>query len=63
MTEEAKNEIEAYTLAIGRLVIARKKAHGNDEEQERIGAKLTKLYDLKRLRIQQEMAKENLQKK
>lgn len=41
--------LQALTEAIARLIIKRAKAHGNREEQERINAKLTKLYELKRL--------------
>lgn len=40
--------------AIKRLIIKRREAHGNDEEQKRINEKLTKLYDLKWLMLQQE---------
>lgn len=57
MTQETKNELAVYDHAIARLIIARRKAHGNEEEQERIKIKLTKLYDLKFLRLQQEMQK------
>lgn len=38
---------EALEAAIANLIDKRRKAHGNDEEQARINAKLTKLYDLK----------------
>lgn len=38
---------EALQEAIKRLIIKRRQAHGNDAEQARINAKLTKLYDLK----------------
>ena len=57
MTQEAKNEIEAYTNAIARLIIKRREAHGNLEEQKRISAKLEKLYDLKYTMLQQEAKK------
>ena len=40
--------------AIKRLIIKRREAHGNDEEQKRINEKLTKLYDLKWLMLEQE---------
>lgn len=39
--------LPALEAAIRRLHYARKKAHGNYAEQDRINAKLTKLYDLK----------------
>lgn len=41
--------LQALTEAIARLIIKRREAHGNQQEQERINAKLTKLYELKRL--------------
>ena len=41
MTEESLKE------AIKNLIIKRREAHGNDEEQETINKKLDKLYDLK----------------
>ena len=44
----------ALEEAIKRLIIKRREAHGNDEEQKRINEKLTKLYDLKWLMLQQE---------
>lgn len=40
--------------AIRRLIIKRQMAHNDYEEQERINQKLTKLYDLKWLMLQQE---------
>lgn len=45
---------EALELAISRLIEKRRKAHGNDAEQARINAKLTKLYDKKYLMLQQQ---------
>lgn len=45
--------LEAIMEAIKRLIIKRREAHNNIEEQERINAKLTKLYDLKRLMLAQ----------
>ena len=45
---------EALKEAIARLIIKRAKAHGNKQEQARINAKLTKLYDLQYLMIQQQ---------
>ena len=38
---------EALMHAISNLIVKRRNAHGNDQEQTRINAKLTKLYDLK----------------
>ena len=38
---------EALVNAIARLIIKRAEAHGNEEEQARINAKLDKLYTLK----------------
>lgn len=46
--------LEALTEAIKRLIIQRREAHGNDAEQDRISEKLTKLYDLKFLMLQQQ---------
>lgn len=43
--------------AIRRLIIKRQMAHNDYEEQERINQKLTKLYDLKWLMLQQEFEK------
>lgn len=45
--------IEALKQAIARLIIARAEAHGNKAEQERINAKLGKLYELKRIALEQ----------
>lgn len=46
--------IQAISNAIANLIIKRRRAHGNDIEQERINEKLTKLYELKRiLKLQQ----------
>lgn len=47
MTEQALEE------AIKRLIIKRRNAHGNAEEQARINLKLTRLYDIKYLMIKQ----------
>ena len=46
--------LDALNYAIARLIIARQKAHGNYAEQARINAKLTKLYDLKYLMLEQQ---------
>lgn len=46
--------IEALREAIGRLLIARREADGNQVEQDRITAKLTKLYDLKYTMLEQQ---------
>ena len=43
--------IEALKQAIARLIIARAEAHGNKAEQERINAKLDKLYEIKRIAL------------
>lgn len=45
--------LEAIRAAIGRLIIARQAAHGNKEEQNRINAKLDKLYNLKYILLSQ----------
>ena len=50
---ETTMTLEALTNAIANLIIKRREAHNNIEEQERINAKLTKLYDLKRLMLSQ----------
>lgn len=50
--------LEALIAKIGELIIKRRRAHGNDQEQECINAKLTKLYDLKYTMLAQ-MAKED----
>lgn len=47
---------ETLQEAIKRLIVKRAAAHGNETEQERINAKLTKLYDLKWIMLGQ-MAK------
>lgn len=44
---------EALIEAIKRLMKKREEAHGNYEEQDRINAKLSKLYDLRVLMLQQ----------
>lgn len=48
MTKQALEE------AIRRLIIKRREAHNDYAEQERISQKLTKLYDLKWLMLEQE---------
>ena len=45
--------LEAISHAIGRLIIKRAEAHGNDAEQARINAKLDKLYEKKYLMLEQ----------
>lgn len=45
--------IDALRNAIGRLLIARRNADGNQVEQDRITAKLTKLYNLKYTMLEQ----------
>lgn len=45
--------IDALKQAIARLITARAEAHGNKAEQERINAKLDKLYELKRIALEQ----------
>jgi len=42
-----KMTLEALQEAIANLIIARRAAHGNAAEQERINKKLDKLYELK----------------
>lgn len=49
---------EALINAIARLITARAKSHGNDEEQSRINKKLDKLYDLKNIMLEQQKAGE-----
>lgn len=49
--------IEALEEAVKRLIIKRKEAHGNEEEQQRINAKLDKLYDIKHIALVQEAEK------
>ena len=51
MTKQALEE------AIRRLIIKRQEAHNDYAEQERINQKLTKLYDLKWLMMEQEYNK------
>jgi hypothetical protein len=48
---------EALMHAISNLIEKRRKAHGNDQEQARINAKLTKLYDLKYVMLAQQKNK------
>ena len=50
--------IGAVNEAIKRLIIKRREAHGNEEDQNRINKKLDKLYDIKFLAIQQETKKQ-----
>ena len=45
--------ITALKAAIGRLILARQAAHGDKEEQNRINAKLEKLYNLKYILLSQ----------
>lgn len=45
--------LEALMEAIRRLIIKRREAHNNYAEQERINAKLDKLYNLKRVMLSQ----------
>lgn len=47
----------ALNEAIKRLIIKRRESHCNNEEQKRINEKLTKLYDLKWLMMEQEYNK------
>ena len=49
--------IDAVNEAIKRLVIKRREANGNQEEQQRINAKLDKLYDIKHIALVQEAEK------
>lgn len=51
--------IDALNEAIKRLVIKRRQAHGNEEEQKRINAKLDKLYEIKHTALVQESEKQN----
>lgn len=46
--------LEALQQAIARLIIARREAHGDQAEQDRINKKLTKLYDLKYTMLEQQ---------
>lgn len=48
-----KMTIEALKEAIARLIVKRAEANGNEAEQQRINAKLTKLYDIKALALEQ----------
>lgn len=45
--------LEALQNAIAKLIIARREAHGNESEQDRINTKLDKLYDLKYTMLEQ----------
>ena len=45
--------LEALKNAIAKLIVARREAHGNKAEQERINAKLEKLYALKYTLLEQ----------
>ena len=44
---------QALMLAIARLIVQRAEAHGNTAEQERINAKLDRLYALKATMLEQ----------
>ena len=46
--------LEALKNAIANLLVARREAHGNQAEQDRINAKLDKLYNLKYTLLEQE---------
>lgn len=46
--------LRALTEAIKHLIKKREAAHGNADEQARINAKLTKLYELKTIMLRQE---------
>ena len=50
--------IGAINEAIKRLIIKRREAHGNEEEQSRINKKLDKLYDIKYIALEQETKKQ-----
>lgn len=50
--------LEAINEAIKRLIIKRREAHGNEEEQSRINKKLDKLYDIKYIALGQETKKQ-----
>lgn len=50
--------IGAINEAIKRLIIKRREAHGNEEEQHRISTKLDKLYDIKYIALEQEAKKQ-----
>ena len=49
--------LEALKNAIANLLVARREAHGNQAEQDRITAKLDKLYNLKYTLLEQESQK------
>ena len=49
--------LEALQNAIANLLVARREAHGNQAEQDRINAKLDKLYNLKYTLLEQESQK------
>ena len=49
--------LEALQNAIANLLVARREAHGNQAEQDRINAKLDKLYNLKYTLLEQESRK------
>ena len=51
--------IDAVNEAIARLIIKRSEAHGNEKEQKRINKKLSKLYDIKFLALEQETNEKN----
>ena len=52
--------IEAIKEAIKRLITARNEATGNTAEQDRINAKLTKLYALKYTALEQSATRGNI---
>ena len=49
--------LKALKNAIANLLVARREAHGNQAEQDRINAKLDKLYNLKYTLLEQESQK------
>ena len=51
--EGVKMTIEALKEAIAKLITKRAEAHGDTAEQCRINAKLSKLYDIKALALEQ----------
>ena len=62
-TKTKKKEVEPVTIgavneAIKRLIIKRREAHGNEEEQSRINKKLDKLYEIKYIALEQETKKQ-----
>ena len=49
--------LEALQNAIANLLVARREAHGNQAEQDRINAQLDKLYNLQYTLLEQESQK------